>query len=230
MVSGCEALAGAALFACLANNPICLPRTLDGRFIVHPDTLASFAHTESGLNVLSVGINESGALAPAFTSLARAAAWVTANAHRSLDVGLTQINTRAGHMQRRGLPVAAALDGCTAMRVGAEVLRDCYQAAPARDEQTRLEQAASCYNTGSHSRGLARERGGNGYATRVQASAEVVVPAIRLRGEVMGHPEMVITPTPRPSSRPAPAETLDLLHPAAPAELPVAPVSTEDPS
>ena len=192
-MTSCTTLAGVALFNCLAADPACLPRTADSRFIVHPDTLASVAHTESGLRALSVGINEPGARAPAFTSRAQAAAWVDANARRSLDVGIAQINTAAGHMRRRGLPASAALDPCVGLRVGAEVLRDCYRTAPAVEAQQRLREAASCYNTGTHTRGF-----GNGYVQRIQASAEIVVPAIRLRGEVAAATPAPVPATPTP--------------------------------
>ena len=165
-----------ALSAFLALAAQCTPTTPDGRLVVAPETLAAVAWTESRLGALRVGINEPGARAPAFGSLAEATAWVTANAHRSLDVGIAQINSAAGHMQRRGLPVAAALDPCVGIRVGSEVLAGCYRTAPAVEEQRRIRLAAGCYNTGKHNEAAP-------YVQRVQASAEVVVPAIRLRGD-----------------------------------------------
>ena len=203
-----------ALAAFLLLAAECTPRTVDGRPIVAPETLASVVRTESGFASWAVGINEPGARAPAFASQAQAAAWVAANAHRSLDVGVTQINSSAGHMQRRGLPVAAALDPCVAIRVGSEVLRDCYRTAPARDEQARLREAASCYNTGTHTRGF-----GNGYVQRIQASAEVVVPAIRLRGEAIA-PVAPVPAVPRPAVS---LPLLNLLQPDVPSASPAAP-------
>ena len=193
----------------------CTPLAANGQPIVPPETLASVVQTESGFGSLAVGVNEAGVKAPAFGSLVQAAAWVTVNAHRSIDVGVTQINTRAGHMQRRGLPVSAALDPCVAIRVGAEVLRDCYRTAPAAEPQQRLRQAASCYNAGNHWRGFE-----NGYVRRFLASAEVVVPAIRLRRDLLSAPDAPVVPEPPRPRRPALIETLDLLHPAEPATPP----------
>ena len=183
-----------ALSAFLALAAQCTPMTPDGRLVVAPETLAAVAWTESRLGALRVGINEPGARAPVFSSLAAATVWVTANAHRSLDIGLAQINTRAGHMQRRGLPVAAALDPCVGIRVGAEVLAGCYRTAPAVEEQRRIRFAAACYNTGRHNEAVP-------YVQRVQASAELVVPAIRLRGEMA-----LPAPTARPLVRKLPPD------------------------
>ena len=84
----------------------------------------------------------------------------------------------------------------------------------------RLAQAGSCYNTGTHTRGLARVHGGNGYVTRVQASAEVVVPAIRLRGEAVAPFAPPAPVAARPVALPA---LLNLLHPEPPGALPSAP-------
>ena len=173
--------------------------TPDGRLVVAPETLAAVAWTESRLGALRVGINEPGARAPAFNSLAEATAWVTANAHRSLDVGIAQINSAAGHMQRRGLPIAAALDPCVGIRVGSEVLAGCYRTAPAVEEQRRIRLAAGCYNTGKHNEAAP-------YVQRVQASAELVVPAIRLRGDVASPAPAAHTPDPMDDDPDAPPE------------------------
>ena len=214
-----------ALAAFLLLAAECTPRTVDGRPIVAPETLASVVRTESNFAALSVStnINGVGTGSPRFSTAAEASAFIdrslAVNPRASLDIGLTQINNRAGHMQRRGLPLAAALDGCTAIRVGSEVLRECYRTAPARDEQARLAEAASCYNAGNHTRGLARERGGNGYVTRVQASAEVVVPAIRLRGEAIA-PVAPVPAVPRPAVS---LPLLNLLQPDVPSASSAAP-------
>ena len=207
-----------SLPAFLALAAQCTPLAADGRAIVPPETLASVVQTESGFGPLAVGVNEPGVKPPAFGSLVQAAAWVTANAHRSIDVGVTQINSSAGHMQRRGLPVSAALDPCVAIWVGSEVLRDCYRTAPAQEPQQRLREAASCYNTGTHTRGF-----GNGYVRRFLASAEVVVPAIRLRRDLPNAADAPVVPEPAQPRRPVLLETLDLLHPAEP----VAPLEEE---
>ncbi|HYH36780.1 MAG TPA: lytic transglycosylase domain-containing protein [Azospirillum sp.] len=156
-----------ALFAQLAAH--CGP-------VVHVETLAAVARTESGFNVLAIGDNTAGA---AYAPATPAEAIATANAllarGHSLDLGLMQINSAT--LGRLGMTVADAFDPCRSIAGGARVLSDGYRPAPGEDAQRALARALSRYNTGSPVRGLA-----NGYVTKVQASAAQVVPAIRVEG------------------------------------------------
>jgi len=160
---------------------------------VAPETLLSVIKTESGFETLAIGDNTDrhsfhpGSLEDA-VALARR---LTAAGH-NLDLGLAQINQPAGHLQRRGLSVADAFDPCTSLRVGGEVLADCYRHASGGDEQARLRAAVGCYNSGSV------ERGGN-YVGRVQAAAAQVVPALRVAGD-----SSVVNPLAPPAVTPAP--------------------------
>lgn len=168
---------------------------------VAPETLLSVAHTESRLSELAIGDNTTHQpYQPATLTEAVALATRLIAAGHSLDLGVAQINTAAGHLQRRGLPIAAAFDPCVGFRVGGEVLAECYGRTSGPDKQVRLAQAASCYNTGTLTRGAA-------YAQRVQASADLIVPAIRARGDAPpaqvpsdGPPIMVQALPPRPAA------------------------------
>ena len=155
------------LAAFLALSARCAP-------MVAPETMAAIVRTESGFNTLAIGVNGPYGSARKFRTVEDAAAFIAANSGASIDVGIAQINNRAGHMQTRGFSVAAALDPCIGLQVGGEVLAKCFRLAPSVDEQRRIQEAASCYNTGGYVRGF-----GNGYVQRVQASAGYVVPAIR---------------------------------------------------
>lgn len=147
---------------------------------VAPQTLLSVVYTESRLSEFAIGDNTTRqAYQPATLNEAVAIAERLIAAGHSVDLGIAQINSSAGHLQRRGLPVAAAFDPCTGFRVGGEVLAECYERTSGADEQARLRQAASCYNTGTLDRGVA-------YVQRVQASADFIVPAVRARGELAG--------------------------------------------
>ena len=53
----------------------------------------------------------------------------------NLDLGAAQLNWSSGHLQRRGLPLSAAFDPCTGLRVGGEVLANCYRRTSGSDEQ-----------------------------------------------------------------------------------------------
>lgn len=150
-----------------------LARTCAGG--VAPETLLSVVKLESGFNALAIGDNTDGrSYTPATLPDAVALASRLVAAGHSLDLGIAQINTVAGHLQARGLPLSAAFDACTGLRVGGDVLTACYLRA-AGDKQARLRAALSCYNTGSLDRGAA-------YAARVWRVAAHVVPAIQISG------------------------------------------------
>ena len=157
---------------------------------VAPQTLLSVAHTESRLSEFAIGDNNTHqAYQPATLAEAVIIASRLIAAGHSVDLGLAQINSTAGHLQRRGLPIAAAFEPCTAFRVGGEVLAECYSRTSGPDEQARLKAAASCYNG---------DRTG-AYAARVWKAAALVVPAIAVAG-VPAAP----SPDPAPLLPPAP--------------------------
>lgn len=175
---------------------------------VHPDTLAPVIQTESRFALYSVNINRDGHSVGSrrFNSEAEAVAAVQrllAAGVDNLDLGPTQINWRAGHLQRRGLSASDAFKPCSALRIAADVLTDCWKRAPAPSEQARLDQTLSCYNTGTFTRGLAVAAGGNGYAVTVRAAAERIVPALRLVGrQVPPLPEALPGPADAPAAPP----------------------------
>lgn len=156
----------------------CAPR-------VAVETLAAVARTESAFNQLAINVNgPGGGLVRAGTreeAIVLATELIVVNG-RSVDLGLMQINS--ANLPRLGLTVTDAFDPCRSLGAAQRVLIEGYVAPlSGGDPQAALQQTLSRYNTGHPVRGLGREAGGNGYVTRVQSSAEVVVPAIRLRGD-----------------------------------------------
>jgi type IV secretion system protein VirB1 len=143
------------------------------------ETLAAVARTESGFDVLTLHDNSTGrSYHPATRedAIALGVELATVGRH-SVDFGLMQIN--GAHLARMGLTLADAFDPCRNLAAADRVLVDGYTApAPGQDPQPAVQQALSRYNTGDASRGVS-----NGYVGRVQASAELVVPALRLRSE-----------------------------------------------
>lgn len=185
---------------------------------VPPETLLPVAHVETGLSEFDVGDNTTHrSYRPKTLQEAVAVATRLIAAGHSLDLGITQINTAAGHLQRRNLPIAAAFDACTALRIGGEVFAECYSRTSGPDEQARLKAASGCYNG---------DRTG-AYAARVWKAAAFVVPAI----QVAGVPAASSESTP-PQQPPAPlcAPAWDgwalaecNAHPPAPTAAPVQP-------
>lgn len=142
--------------------------------MVHVDTLAAVARTESRFNPLAMGDNTTGrSHAPATVAEAVATATALLARGHSVDLGLMQVNSAT--LASLGLTVADAFDPCRSIAAGARVLADGYRRGPHEDAQRALVRALSRYNTGSPVRGVA-----NGYVAKVQASAAKVVPAIRV--------------------------------------------------
>ena len=158
-----------ALFTQLAHT--CAPQ-------VAVETLAAVARTESGFDALAIHDNTSGrSYRPATQAEAAALAnrLVTVQGH-SVDLGLMQINS--ANLPRLSLAPAEAFDPCRSLGAAQHVLTGSYIApALAGGEQASLDQALSRYNTGHSTRGIA-----NGYVQRVRGSAEIVVPALQVRG------------------------------------------------
>lgn len=159
-----------ALFTQLAAT--CAPH-------VAVETLAAVARTESGFDAFAMHDNTTGRTFHPATreeAIALATELIVVDRH-SVDLGLMQINSL--NFPSLGMTVTDAFDSCRSMAGADRVLVQGY-APPAAgsDQQQALQQTLSRYNTGDPARGVA-----NGYVRRVQASAEVIVPAIRLRGE-----------------------------------------------
>lgn len=159
---------------------------------VAPETLAAVARAESGFNAHAINLNGAGGGTQPVGSREEAIVLATELVvvrGRSADLGLMQVNS--ANLGRLGLSIADAFDPCRSLEAGARVLAEGYAAAARgeADPQRALRVALSRYNTGHPERGFA-----NGYVGRVEASAERVVPAIRLRGEAS------VNPTPPPSS------------------------------
>lgn len=144
--------------------------------LVHVDTLAAVARTESRFNPLAIGDTTTGRThSPATPAEAVATATALLAQGHSLDLGLMQVNS--ANLPGLGLTIADAFDPCRSIAAGARVLADGYERAPEEDAQRALVRALSRYNTGSPVRGVA-----NGYVAKVQASAAELVPAIRVDG------------------------------------------------
>ena len=115
-MTGCETLAAAALFACLARDPDCLP---EQHRHLEADLLA-IAQQESGIRPWIVRDETTGE-GKAFGSKDEAVNFAIdrdALGHL-LGLGMFQITGKANIVAHR-LTIATALDGCRNMRAGAD--------------------------------------------------------------------------------------------------------------
>lgn len=143
----CATLAGAALFACLAADPACLP--VEHR--VHLGVLRAIAERESGFNPRAIRDERTGeSLFPPTRDEAVRIATERDAAGRLLGLGWFQITGRP-NWRRHGLTITSAFDPCTNMRAGAA-----HYAA----DWDRAAVALQFYNSG-------RPDGAPGYAAAV---------------------------------------------------------------
>ena len=163
------------------------------------ESLASIARAESAFAVLALNVNRLVGQQPRATTpqeAARLAEGYVAQGY-SVDLGLMQVNS--ANLPRLGLTFAEVLDPCTNIGAGARILREGYAAAVQAEPgqpQRALRVAFSRYNTGHPERGFA-----NGYVRRVEAVAEVVVPAIQLAGTPSARPAPPTSGAPTPTDR-----------------------------
>lgn len=143
---------------------------------VHIKTLSSIVRHESGVNPYAIGVNSKGARLPrqpvSKEEAVAAATWLKAHGY-NFDSGFGQVNS--SNMDWLGMSVSDLFDPCKNLAGAARVITDCYKRAKARfsDEQTALQAALSCYNTGNLKDGFT-----NGYVMAVAANATLDVPAL----------------------------------------------------
>ena len=156
----------AALLACAVN--------------VAPLTLDAIVRVESGGNPVALHVNHLAGPQPQAADATEAAAiarrYIAAG--YSVDLGIMQLNSR--NLSSLGYTIETALDPCSNIAGGAEILSAFYGQAAAQygEGQPALLAALSAYNTGDFARGFA-----NGYVSRV-----VGIPAITLPAAAVAHP------------------------------------------
>jgi len=135
---------------------------------VATQTIAAIVSVESGFNPYAIGV-VSGHLPrqPQTLDEAIATAQALSTDDWNFSVGLAQINVHNFH--RYGITLEQAFDPCQNLRVGAQILVDCFSrhADYATHPQRALRDALSCYYSGNYTRGHTLEPSGNSYVQRV---------------------------------------------------------------
>jgi hypothetical protein len=160
---GCETLAGAALFACLARNPACLPPSVDRELV---PWLEAIGRHESGFRPWAIrdDVTKESIFPATRAEAERIAAERLARGH-VLGLGWMQITHRAnwvrfGLADAQGRPVRA-FDPCLNLRAGA------LHFAADHERRTKLAATADYNGSGPAARA---------YALRVEATARKFVP------------------------------------------------------
>ena len=141
---------------------------------VAPETIATFAQVESGLNPYALYDNTAKkSYQPTSAAEASALAKSLLEKGHSIDTGLMQINS--ANFRWVGLDHITAFDPARSVKAGAEILKEAYlRCADQSLSADALRCAASIYNTGNHKRGET-----NGYVAKIYKAADTLVPAIR---------------------------------------------------
>lgn len=132
------------------------------------ETMQRVVSVESGGDPLAIGVNP-GRGGKAYRLYASDIAEAVALAKkalesaRSVDLGLTQVNSR--NLASLGYSLEQMFNPCTNLAAGASILTDAYRIAVQThgEGQRALRVALSYYNTGTPSRGLS-----NGYVDRYE--------------------------------------------------------------
>lgn len=159
---------------------------------IDPDTFQAIARTESSFNQFAIGVVK-GSLKEQPTNLADAVAAVKMLREKgyNFSMGLVQVNKQ--HMKKFNLTDESIFDICTNLRVGGEILKDCFSRANG-DEQQRLQQALSCYYSGNFRTGFSSK---DNYVLRVVNNAKK-----NNDGQIINPPKKAAKPKPQQVSVP----------------------------
>lgn len=175
----------------------CAPR-------VNLQTLAAVVSVESGRNPYAIGVVDGHLVRqPQNLNEAVATAEALEQGGWNFSVGLAQVNKK--NLEKKGVSYAQAFDTCRNLKLGAQILTDCYQRAKVSfpDQQAALRAAFSCYYSGNFTRGFQPDKpGAPSYVAKVVAQATgvrpiAVVPAVTGSTHVPAKPDQ---------PRPAPAD------------------------
>lgn len=153
---------------------------------IHPQTFKAVVTTESTFNPFAIGVVD-GKLkrTPKTQEEAIATAKQLERDGFNFSLGLTQVNRF--NLAKYGQSYETIFEPCTNVKVGAAILRDCYERALSRygDEQRALRASFSCYYSGNFTRGFKPDRPGEAsYVQKVVANGlapkdKIIVPAIK---------------------------------------------------
>lgn len=142
---------------------------------VAPATMAALVDTESSFNPYAIGVVD-GVLArqPRNLTEALTTAYALESADWNFSIGLAQINLK--NLQRFDITIEQAFDPCTNLRVGGDILTECFvaHADSTTDHQAALQGALSCYYSGNYNRGFVVESNGTSYVQRIMNKAALI--------------------------------------------------------
>lgn len=156
---------------------------------VAPQTMAAIVNVESGKNPYAIGV-VGGRLERQPTNQQEAVATAKALAENgwNFSVGVAQVNRY--NLPKYDVSLEQAFDACTNIRIGSQILEDCYvrAAKTTPDTQAALQAAFSCYYSGNFTRGFKPDIPGQlSYVEKVLANADGTTHAIPVVPNIQGN-------------------------------------------
>ncbi|EJF84444.1 lytic transglycosylase domain-containing protein [Candidatus Bartonella washoeensis] len=142
---------------------------------IHPTTLSTVVMQKSRGHIYAIGLHNNQKLSyqpSTFKEAIATAEQLKKNGH-NFDIGLGQINIK--NLEWLGMSLSDLFDPCKNLKAVQAVLTHCYERAMSKykSEQTALQAALSCYNTGNFKSGFT-----NAYVQKVDSVVGVKVPAL----------------------------------------------------
>lgn len=136
---------------------------------VHQDTLQAIARTESGFNPYAIGVVGGAVKQPKSFAEAVETANTLHEQGKNFSMGLAQINRY--NLDKYGLSYETVFDPCRNLKVGADILKECFFRAGGKP-QDALQKALSCYYSGNFRTGFTQDFAGlPSYVDRIKNSA-----------------------------------------------------------
>lgn len=138
---------------------------------VDVSTLQAIVRTESSFNPYAIGVVRGAVKQPSTFEEAVATAKALHAAGKNFSMGLAQINRY--NLDKYGLDYESVFDVCKNLKVGADILAECYGRAPGKKGQEALQEALSCYYSGNFRTGFTTDlKGLPSYVERILTSAK----------------------------------------------------------
>lgn len=138
---------------------------------VDSSTLQAIVRTESSFNPFAIGVVRDSVKQPTTFAEAVETAKELHEKGKNFSMGLAQINRY--NLEKYGLDYESVFDVCKNLKVGADILAECYGRAPGKKGQEALQEALSCYYSGNFRTGFGNDlKGLPSYVERILNAAK----------------------------------------------------------
>lgn len=136
----------------------------------HVTTLRAIAKTESDFNPFAIGVQRGRVDQPNNLEDALKTVEQLEKEGKKFALGISQIFV--DNLKKMNISYESAFDVCSSVKIGSDILSDCFIRAKGENEQDRLQKSFSCYYSGNFTTGFKEDISGQPpYVQRVINSA-----------------------------------------------------------